>query len=162
MVRKTERGGKAFYVIDFRYKDKRGVSQRYRKDAKVQMRDAAEAEAARLERFATEHGTVDGDMLPEAFDELLDVPAKRGVYFAFLHSRPDMVKIGWSNAIARRMAQLDRTMPDRICVAAIEPDATVETEAAYHRRFDRDRVRGEWFRSSPELVSLILQLRRAG
>ena len=47
-VQKRKRDGKSILVIDFRFRDKDGREQRYRRDAHVQTRAGAEAEARRL------------------------------------------------------------------------------------------------------------------
>ena len=57
---------KKVYVIDFFYADIEGARRRYRRDAKVQIKSAAESEAKRLYLAAVSTGTVPG------FD---DVPA---------------------------------------------------------------------------------------
>ena len=58
LVRKVVRGGEPRWVIDFRFRDKRGRSERYRRDARVQTAAGARAEAERLMRYAAEHGTL--------------------------------------------------------------------------------------------------------
>lgn len=58
-VRVERRGGRKTLVIDFTFRDNDGRRQRFRRDASVQNRTAAIAEADRLRRFAVEHGTVD-------------------------------------------------------------------------------------------------------
>ena len=58
-VRAEKREGRRVLIIDFRFRDKDGREQRYRRDASVQTATAARAEADRLRRFAIEHGTVD-------------------------------------------------------------------------------------------------------
>ncbi len=60
-VRAELRGDRKMLVIDFRFKDKDGREQRYRRDASVQSMAGARAEAARLKRLAAEKGTLDAE-----------------------------------------------------------------------------------------------------
>lgn len=64
-VRKVTRGGKPRLIIDFPYVDKDGKKRRFRRDAKVQMRDAAHNEAKRLMANAA----ATGDPEPSEEDE---------------------------------------------------------------------------------------------
>jgi integrase len=56
--RKETRDGNVRWIIDFRFRDKRGRPERYRRDARVQTAAGARAEAERLMRYAAEHGTL--------------------------------------------------------------------------------------------------------
>jgi integrase len=58
-VRKVKRGGRLRWVIDFRYRDREGRTQRCRQDASVQTAAGARAEAERLKLYAALHGTLD-------------------------------------------------------------------------------------------------------
>jgi len=58
-VQKRLRDGKSRLIIDFRYRDKAGREQRYRKDARIQTRAGAEAEARRLMEIAHTTGTLE-------------------------------------------------------------------------------------------------------
>jgi hypothetical protein len=58
-VRKVVRGGKPRWVIDFRYRDKGGREQRYRRDAHLQTSASAHAEAGRLVAEATATGSLE-------------------------------------------------------------------------------------------------------
>jgi integrase len=58
-VRKVVRGGKAHWVIDFRYVTKVGQRLRFRRDASVQMHTPALAEAKRLMARAAETGSME-------------------------------------------------------------------------------------------------------
>ncbi len=57
-VRKVTRDGKSHLVIDFRYVDKDGKPQRYRRDASVQTHAGARAEAERMKLMVATHGTL--------------------------------------------------------------------------------------------------------
>ncbi len=58
-VRTETRRGVHTLVIDFTFRDSDGRAQRYRRDATVQQRGSALAEAARLRRLAVANGTLD-------------------------------------------------------------------------------------------------------
>lgn len=60
-LRKELRGGKPHWVIDFRYTNKSGGRVRFRRDASVQLQNAALGEAKRLMARAVETGTVEDD-----------------------------------------------------------------------------------------------------
>src|SRR3990172_1996840 len=115
-VRTELRDGHKILVIDFRYKDDRGREKRYRRDASLQSRTAAIAEAQRLKRLAVENGTleaepeaptfasfVEGDftrlVLPrmkpstrKSYKELLDQP-EHGLVTLLGHKRLDAIGI---------------------------------------------------------------------
>ena len=63
-VQKRKRNGKFRLIIDFRYRDKDGRERRYRKDARIQTRAGAEAEARRLMEVAHTTGTL--ELRPDA------------------------------------------------------------------------------------------------
>ena len=63
-VQKRKRNGKFRLIIDFRYRDKDGRERRYRKDARIQTRAGAEAEARRLMEIAHTTGTL--ELRPDA------------------------------------------------------------------------------------------------
>ena len=58
-VQRRKRDGTSLLVIDFRFRDKDGREQRYRRDARVQTRAGAEAEARRLMEIAHATGTLE-------------------------------------------------------------------------------------------------------
>ena len=89
-VRRVKRRGKARWVLDIRYRTPEGVTERYRRDAQVQTRAAANAEAQRLLLRLAEKGTLDPDVEeeeePEAMPtvddaieqfELVELPKKK-------------------------------------------------------------------------------------
>ncbi len=57
--KRKRRDGKSLLIIDFRFRDKDGREQRYRRDAHVQTRAGADAEARRLMELAHSTGTLD-------------------------------------------------------------------------------------------------------
>jgi integrase len=70
-VRTAVRDGRKILVIDFRYRDKDGREQRYRRDAGVQTRPAALAEAQRLKKLAAERGTTDPEPERLTFEQFV-------------------------------------------------------------------------------------------
>jgi integrase len=58
-VRKVRRGGRIRWVIDFLWDDRDGRQHRYRRDARVQTREAATLEARELRDRALRHGTLE-------------------------------------------------------------------------------------------------------
>ena len=71
-VRAEVRDGRKILVIDFRYKDKDGREQRYRRDASVQAVAGARAEAERLKRLAVERGSLEVEAAPLKFSEYVE------------------------------------------------------------------------------------------
>lgn len=70
-VRTEVRDGRKILVVDFRYRDKDGRERRYRRDAAVQSRPAAVAEAQRLKRVAAERGTMEAEPEPLTFEQFV-------------------------------------------------------------------------------------------
>jgi len=61
------------------------------------------------------------------------------------------VKIGRTNDVRKRVANLRTGTADQLIVHAIEPGDS-KVEAKRHKQFESDRRQGEWFRCSPALV----------
>jgi integrase len=70
-VRTEVRDGRKILVVDFRYKDMDGREKRYRRDASVQWKPAAVAEAQRLKKLAAERGTLEAEAPPLTFAEFV-------------------------------------------------------------------------------------------
>jgi hypothetical protein len=84
------------------------------------------------------------------------VAARQGarVYFARAASR---IKIGWSRNVGTRLAQLQTANPDPIVLLATTPGGRA-LERQLHERFASDRVSGEWFDATDELLNHIAEL----
>jgi integrase len=67
--RKETRAGKAHWIIDFRFRDRDGRTQRCRQDARVQTAAGARAEAERLKLYTAEHGTLEAQVEVPTFTE---------------------------------------------------------------------------------------------
>lgn len=66
----------------------------------------------------------------------------------FIQAR-DLVKIGVTDDVPGRVAQLQTGNPAKLVVAATLADATFSIEKIYHHALKRWRVRGEWFSQKP-------------
>jgi hypothetical protein len=73
------------------------------------------------------------------------------VYFA---RSGDRIKIGWSRQVATRLAQLQTGNAAPIELLGVVPGGR-SAERELHSRFAADRVSGEWFEASPELLAHI-------
>jgi hypothetical protein len=87
-------------------------------------------------------------------------PTKGFVYFVSTDDIPAFpVKIGWTERIARiRLMGIQTGCPYRLSVVAGFP-GTYQDESGLHRQFKADRLCGEWFKRSPDLMALIEQNR---
>src|SRR5580693_7976089 len=130
-VRTELRDGRKILIIDFRYKDKDGREQRYRRDANTQVMTAARAEADRLRRLAAERGTLEEDALPPSLAKFAgDVfarlvlprfrPGTRERYERLLHQEHLLEEIG-----AKRVDQVGalefRTLEARVRARGVDP-----------------------------------------
>ena len=77
------------------------------------------------------------------------------VYFL---SDGNLIKIGYTEDIAKRLAQLQTGNSRRLELLSIIPSGTKKTEQAIHRNWQADRIRGEWFTDSPALRAKIKDL----
>lgn len=77
--------------------------------------------------------------------------AKGDLYFILCG---DMVKIGRTTDIVRRLANMQVSTPYEIdCLLLLKGQG--KDERKWHKRFAADRVRGEWFKLTPELDAAI-------
>lgn len=71
----------------------------------------------------------------------------------------DVVKIGWAINPNHRLSGLQTGNPVELALLAVVRDTNYrEREAHFHSRFSESRIRGEWFRRTPELDRVILML----
>ena len=125
-VRTVVRDGRKILVIDFRYRDKDGRERRYRRDATVQLRAGALAEAQRLMRQASERGTMEAERAPLTFEEFVGGDFKKLIMPRFKPS----TRSGYEKLLEARehglVALLGRKRLDAIGIAevrAVEADA---------------------------------------
>ncbi len=64
------------------------------------------------------------------------------------------IKIGWALDVKKRLLDLQCGSPFELRLLLSRPGCDVE-EGLLHRRFARSRLRGEWFRPSPEVLAFI-------
>lgn len=75
------------------------------------------------------------------------------IYFIYCAAQR-AIKIGVADDPAARLQSLQTGCPDRLTLLVVIPGGRPE-EAALHGRFKDIRLRGEWFRESPELMEEI-------
>ncbi len=66
-------------------------------------------------------------------------------------------KIGWSQNVERRLAELQVANPSQLFLRGMVP-GTMESEQEFHRRFQEAHVTGEWFQNSVELRDFVESL----
>ena len=67
--------------------------------------------------------------------------------WVYLLKSGDYYKVGHSQELERRVKEIRTTMPEQVTlVHSIRTDDPAGIEAYWHRRFDKRRARGEWFR----------------
>lgn len=69
----------------------------------------------------------------------------------------DRIKIGCAKNVASRLRDLQTSAPYPLRLLAVAPGGRKE-ESAFHERFKRLRVQGEWFSVSRGLLSFIATL----
>jgi hypothetical protein len=79
----------------------------------------------------------------------------------FLHDwKNEAVKIGIASDVGRRVSALRMaTAIDLVLLGSIE--GSRETEAELHRQFAHERIRGEWFKATEELMACVWRLVRS-
>jgi hypothetical protein len=79
--------------------------------------------------------------------------------FVYFVAFDGFVKIGVAKNVKKRVSQLQSGCPHQLdLIGVVEGDR--ETEAAYHKKFRKLRVSGEWFRLAPPLTDEIMRLVR--
>lgn len=81
-----------------------------------------------------------------------DPNPRSGIYIVQFMS---FVKIGFSDDILRRIANIQDTLPTRIKVIGIFEGRTRKGERSVHRKFAKYRTRGEWYNLEGKLVAWI-------
>lgn len=82
--------------------------------------------------------------------------AKKYSNVYFIQAAPEWpLKIGVSTNVMKRLAALRSGSGLHLKVIGVIRDGTRETERALHRRFDEERLSGEWFRPTPRLMEYI-------
>ncbi len=76
------------------------------------------------------------------------------LYFIESQCQEKFIKIGIASNIFERLSKLQVSSPYELKLLKLVKDAA-HLEREIHREFSSSRVRGEWFRRSPELLELI-------
>lgn len=88
----------------------------------------------------------------EACNEIERPTSTSCVYF--IADEDGFIKIGFAKSVASRLAALQTASRQELTLLAAIP-GSMSDEAALHRKFTSDHVRGEWFRPSIELRNYI-------
>lgn len=72
----------------------------------------------------------------------------------------DLIKIGWSHSVERRLLHLQRFSACKLKLLAVR-SAPISTEHDYHLYFREHRVHGEWFRPHPDILAEIAEINGA-
>lgn len=75
----------------------------------------------------------------------------------FIRDEAGYIKIGYATNVSYRMNALQTASRQKLTLLARVPGSTLD-EKALHRRFRAARVRGEWFRPTPELRAYISEV----
>lgn len=78
------------------------------------------------------------------------------VYFIACGDR-GAIKVGVATDVTRRVAELQTGSADELILLAYTPGGFA-LESGIHDQFSADRIRGEWFRDTPELRAYIAKL----
>lgn len=65
------------------------------------------------------------------------------------------IKIGFSTNTKKRLKALQTGSADKLSLLGVRHYSTMADERALHHKFRKDRVGGEWFRPTPELLRYI-------
>ncbi|MDA8345729.1 MAG: GIY-YIG nuclease family protein [Thermaerobacter sp.] len=92
-----------------------------------------------------------GDPLLQSSDDKFDGETKRSMHF--IQREGGGIKIGVSADVAGRLRMLQAASTERLVLLGTHPGGA-DLERALHDRSRDQRVRGEWFRPSPEPLRL--------
>lgn len=99
-----------------------------------------------------------GDDVVRLIDHILTIEeAERGPPgdgFVYFVDGGDAIKIGFTRSMKARLEKMHTDVPGGPVLLHFEP-GTFKTEKVLHRHFADLRLRGEWFRKSPELLAHI-------
>lgn len=85
-------------------------------------------------------------------------PGASAVYFV-QQGNGGPIKVGTTNDLQRRLAQLQTASPSDLVLIAVAPGGA-ELEASIHARCAEFRLRGEWFRAEDALLDAIAEVTR--
>lgn len=64
-------------------------------------------------------------------------------------------KIGVSNIPGKRVSQIQTGCPYKVELLAFFDELGFESEREYHKRYKSAKMYGEWFRMTPEIISIV-------
>ncbi len=100
----------------------------------------------------------DGDERPRPTWKATPPIKRRPTTFVYFVGGDDgPIKIGYSTNVKNRLAKIQNGCPFRVRVLATVRGSQSD-EMVYHLRFAADRLHGEWFARSPELLREIERL----
>lgn len=76
------------------------------------------------------------------------------VYFISCNYQYFPIKIGWASNVKTRMSSLQCALPYQVVLLAAFR-GSIDDERRLHIGFNTDRLKGEWFSRSPELMNLV-------
>lgn len=80
------------------------------------------------------------------------------IYFFQIDTPDKFIKIGFATNVAIRLSNVRVSSPYPIEVLAVIPGSEI-FEAEIHQKFAAQRVQGEWFRPTPEILAFIETLK---
>jgi len=115
-----------------------------------------ERQAARMARYEVEIAARKAAERAQWIAEMDAMGDRFGVCY-FIGWAGDLVKIGYSSALAQRFGTICRDTPFKIGLMATAAGGR-DRERHYHRRFEEHRAFGEWFERCPEIEAEIERL----
>lgn len=83
------------------------------------------------------------------------------VYFCAWADRPNAIKIGYTVNVLERMKSFLTGSPSDLWLIAVQPVKNVKQERLLHAKFDKHKIRGEWFHVRGSLFSYVASLDQA-
>lgn len=80
------------------------------------------------------------------------------VYYCAWEDRPDAIKIGFTTNVLERMKSFLTGSPSDLWLLAVQHVNHIEEEYALHNRFEKYKIRGEWFHMEADLFSHVASL----
>lgn len=100
------------------------------------------------------HGMVRARVVKYVPDYVLPTDRMGNVYFVQSSGPAAPIKIGWSQDVERRIAELQTANAHKLVLLGTVA-GTMEREAALHAQFAYLRMEAEWFRNAPEIHAFI-------
>jgi hypothetical protein len=93
-------------------------------------------------------------MLDEIDNALIrELKVMRGVYF--VQDTIGNIKIGYSARIQHRVSSLQTGCSMKLSLVGVIKNASIDDESSIHENFEKDRIRGEWYKQSEKLFSFM-------